>query len=333
MPNGEHYSDHKLDLESLSLYSLLNEPDTEIIKHDRDFDDYDDYWGDITQVVGYDNGLVCLASKRGDVFLWNPSTGESNGLPDLIPESKYFLAFGFCYDELNDDYKVFSICDRYKVSVYSLKNDELRMIADFPYEIRSYHIYYKGMFANEAMHWACRPVGRESKIIVALDIKTETFGEVLPPIYGEGECRWLLGTFGTSLSFCRFDSTYADFWVMKYGTEESWTKLFTIPYVDGPKDQFSSEDLLYPNIDREANLIRPTELSFLKPINITVNGEIIMMLNSHIQLYNPKDSIYKELFDRGECYEYHRDTGPFIFTRGFNCDVNAYVESLISPYL
>lgn len=117
----------------------------------------------------------------------------------------------------------------------------------------------------------------------------------------------------------------------KSGVEKSWTKLFTIPYVDRPKDRLL--EMLYPNIDRERNLDRPTELSFLKPINISVNGEIIMMLNSHIQLYNPKDNTYKELFDRGECHEYPRDEGRFMYRYGFNCDVNTYVESLISPYL
>lgn len=55
-----------------------------------------------------------------------------------------------------------------------------------------------------------------------------------------------------------------------------------------------------------------------------MNGDIIMMLNSRIQLYNPNDNTYKELFDRGKEYDY--DTG-------YHCDLEPYVESLVSPHL
>lgn len=147
MPNGEHYPNERLNLESLSLYSLLNEPNTELIKHDYNFDDHD-YSDDITHIVGCCNGLVCLASRVCEVFLWNPSTGEWRMLPDLIPESNYFHACGFFYDESDDDFKVYSIFKRNKVSVYSLKTDDLRMIAYFPYKVLPFDMYYKGMFAK-----------------------------------------------------------------------------------------------------------------------------------------------------------------------------------------
>lgn len=48
------------------------------------------------------NGLVCLAS-RSDVLLWNLSTDELRELPNLISQSYRVHAFGFCYDDSNDD--------------------------------------------------------------------------------------------------------------------------------------------------------------------------------------------------------------------------------------
>lgn len=166
--------------------------------------------------------------------------GESRKLPYLIPQRYYVLAYEFCYNESNDDFKVFSIFRpydpnlEYEILVYCLKSNGWRKIGDFPYAGNLYTMYWKGMFANETIHWVMRP-DEKSKIIVSLDIKTETFGEVLHPNYGEDACRWTLGTFGKSLSFCKFGSTHADFLVMKKcGTEESWTKLFTILYMDRP---------------------------------------------------------------------------------------------------
>lgn len=41
--------------------------------------------------------------------MWNPSTGEFRELPNLISQKYRVCAFGFCYDEVNDDFKVFSI--------------------------------------------------------------------------------------------------------------------------------------------------------------------------------------------------------------------------------
>lgn len=187
----------------------------------------------------------------------------------------------------------------------------------FPYAgYKLSKLYSRGLFANEAIHWVVRP-NKKSKTIVSLHIKTETFGKILPPKSGKNACRWTLCTFGKNLSFCEFGSTCADFWVLKKcGLEESWTKLFSIPCMDRPAWLICGTQ--YPTNDIDMNVERLTLLSYLKPVNISMDGDIIMMLNSWIQLYNSKDNAYKELFD---C------------TIGYQCDVETYVESLVSPLL
>lgn len=99
---------------------------------------------------------------------------------------------GFCYDESNDDFKVFTIFgyEEFKVAVYSLKSDSWRIIGDFSF--------------------------------------------ALPNHIGETACRMTLGTFDKSLSILYKFKTHADLWVMKEcGLDESWTKLFTIPHMNG----------------------------------------------------------------------------------------------------
>lgn len=112
-------------LSSCSVNSLLND-ETDYVT-DESYHPGDDN----IRVVGYCNGLFCVSSRMTSgeaIFLWNPFTGISRRLPKH--EHKH-VADGFCYDESNDDYKVFSTFgpgdDReYKVSVYSSKSGLLK---------------------------------------------------------------------------------------------------------------------------------------------------------------------------------------------------------------
>lgn len=281
--------------EGHSLNSLLNEPLTD----DTMQLDYPD---DVERVVGCCNGMVCLLCNIFDkiyVALWNPSTGKSKTLPRprMIFENAC-TRYGFCYDESCDEYKVFVIFGcrpyEYKVSVYSSKSDYWRIIEDFPFA----EVLSEGNYVNGAMYWVVGTSDvkfnhQKSEIIVSLDIKTDTYREILQPNYGEGAYDWSLGTFGKSLSIvCKFE-TRADLWAMKeYGTDKFWTKLFTIPYTG-----------------------TLTRSSHLKPICISVNGDLVLSFDSTIVLYNSKDNKYK-----GQLHNFYGDT----------LDVHTYVESLVS---
>lgn len=291
--------DHLL---TYSIYSLLREPFTQI------------FWCAgpcINSIVGNCNGLLVGIDLFADsrLILWNPFTRKFKHLPKLdwicsIPESKY----GFCYDEPNDDYKVFAISPAKpdyntfvssRVYVYSLKCDcWWRLIGDFPFRLASSYFsspgFDDGNFANGSIYWSVTPQ-IQKKTIVSLDIKTETWREVLLPNFGDGVYNWTLGTFGKSLSvLCQFKDEYAcaDLWIMK---EMQWTKLFTVPYVD--------------------QLITPD--SYLKPICITKNGDIMLNLNRVVALYNPTEKTFKDLL-RDQFADFK---------------VYPYVESLVSPHL
>ncbi|XP_017233353.1 F-box/kelch-repeat protein At3g23880, partial [Daucus carota subsp. sativus] len=267
----------ELVLTGCSVHSLIN---GEVTKSDKLYNPVKDMdnW---TYVVGYCNGLVCLACFDGSVFLWNPSTTESTRLPKYgIPHT----VFGFGYDERKDDYKVFTIIgDREnKVSVYSSNSGCWRVIGEFPFGKLSFETC-RGQFAFGALHWLVNQGDRRKDIIVALDMNTETHREVLQPDFGEDVYDLTLGTLGNSLSVvCQYKSG-ADIWVMKeHGVAESWTKLFTfwIP-VDLPWK---------PRI---------------RPICMLVNGDVIMLSDLTMILFNPGTEEIQMLFDTWENPSYN----------------------------
>lgn len=86
------------------------------------------------------------------------------------------ICYGFCFDEFNDDFKVFAIFGRsskYEVSVYSSKSDSWRLIGDFPFRV----VWSDGKFANGAIYW----VVEEPVFIISFDIKTEMYRNIMLP--------------------------------------------------------------------------------------------------------------------------------------------------------
>lgn len=297
--NGEpeHVSGLVKSFTSLSLYSLVNDMLIEPIEHD--------YLGDkLKYIVGHCKGLVCVVvvGKGNDyVLLWNPSTRISRRLPKL----EYNVCrFGFGYDELTNDFKVVAIvsCNdpKCEVSIYSTKTDSWRMIGDFPFKDEPDD---DGIFTNGAVHWIVRPSMQfnhpKSIVIVSLDLKTETFREILPPECGKDVYCCTLGTFGKDLSFCEFDyaSARAKLWIMKKcDVQEWWTQIVTIPCT---------------------NLISLRRF-YMKPIQFSVNGDVILNSESNLRLYSFKDNTDRKLLDR---------------ERGWLSGADTYVESLVSPLL
>lgn len=294
-----------LKIETCSIYSFIYETVTETTKLDFPRKRVDDW----TYVVGSCNGLVCLACYDGRTFLWNPTTRKSRRLPKVPKHKHAHTVFGFGYDELKDDYKVFTVVgdSSYKVSVYSSKSDCWRMInGDFPF---TKDFIERGKFAYGAIHWEFNPAKKEfnptkkkkkieKKIIASLDVKTEAYREVCQPKYGEDLMDWTLGTFRQSLSIlCRHENC-ADFWVMKeYGAEESWTKLFTLPF-----------PWMFPQL--------------INPICNCESGDVMLMIEHDIGVCNPKRGPV------GKSQASYKNPSDSTFRETM---VYTYVESLVSP--
>ncbi|KAK6133788.1 hypothetical protein DH2020_032499 [Rehmannia glutinosa] len=251
-------------------------------------------------IVGSCNGLICIAIDENDMFLWNPSTRTSKKLPPAAVKMKqgFYYIWGFGYNEFDDDYKVVGIFSVFGngcvyesvVKVYSLRTNSWKRIEDFKGGIP---LDDSGKFASGKLHFPATQGMLDSKWdIVSLDLKSEVYGIVEQPNYGEGPFDSSLGVLGGCICvLCDYQKTQADLWVLKeYGIKESWTKVVTIPYIDDPGKYLYSH-----------------------PLCMLPNGEILLVFGMQLVVYNPKDNCFR-----------HPETGnlgPFL-------EADIYVESL-----
>ncbi|KAK9078956.1 hypothetical protein SSX86_000625 [Deinandra increscens subsp. villosa] len=290
----------KINLKSCSLYDVLYHNSAHALleldyplKHPRK-----SVW-----IVGSCNGLVCIAIQEDTLFIWNPSTRKSNRLPNCARSKSQpgcYVLYGFGYQELADDYKLVEIAcifkDRAKydtlVKIYSLKKGNWHKIAAFPHGIP---LDDSGKFSNGALHWAAsKDFGSTySWMIVSLDLAKETYGEILQPVYDEGDKDLTLGALEECLCvLCNYRGIRAELWVMKvYGVKDSWTKLVSIPYFTDPgRDQFSV------------------------PFCISNDGKMLLQFGSKLIVYDSKNSSSSNIQNLDECLE-----------------ACTFVESLVSP--
>ncbi|XP_023736405.1 F-box/kelch-repeat protein At3g23880 isoform X1 [Lactuca sativa] len=288
----------RINLKSSPLYDVLYAESVNLLEHDYPLKHpYKSIW-----IAGSCNGLLFIAVEDDDLFLWNPGTRKSNRLPDVgfnVRSGSYVL-YGFGYDESKDDYKVVGISCVFRsggnynirVKIYSMKLGNWKNIGAFPHGIP---LDDSGKLSNGALHWAAsQDFGSfYSWRIISLDLAKETYGEILQPVYDEGNKDLTLGALGESLCvLCDYSKIRADVWVMKvYGVKDSWTKLVSIPYLTDPgRDQFSV------------------------PLCISNDGKVLLQFGAKLVLYDSKNLSFSEIHNIDECHEAY-----------------TFVESLVSP--
>ncbi|XP_076948104.1 F-box/kelch-repeat protein At3g23880-like [Bidens hawaiensis] len=237
-------------------------------------------------IVGSCNGLLCMMdAEMGVRFIWNPSTRKANQLPPsgyINTRPDWHVRLGFGYQESTGDYKVVELSFNNKdkretfVKIYSLKSGNWKNIGVCPHRYSFYDGF--GKFCNGALHWvASKDDGSSSYswLIVSLDLAKETYGEVLQPVYEEGDKDLALGSLKEWLCvLCDYRGIRADVWVMKvYGVKDSWTKLVSIPY--------STDPWMEP---------------FLMPLCISSDGKCLLKFEFGIIIvYDYKNSSYSEI--------------------------------------
>lgn len=267
---------------------------------------------DYGSFLGSCRGLLCVDNYIDgelNLHLWNPSTRESKRIPEFIlPTTNsgrmrrdcVFGAFGFGYDDSNDDYKVVFYCnakrDRLEaqVHVYSLRKNSWRRIRAYCcFSVDYAHPVY---YVNGVLHWMAWPSldpGDPRRSILSFNLAKETFLEILQPNYGDGSWLWSIGVLEESLCVLSDNSEYrADVWVMKeYGVELSWTKLLAISYAENPGlFRPFPFDGCEPNLDTDKADRRPL------PFTMAKKGEIVLDVGRDLVLYNYKDETFKYSF-------------------------------------
>ncbi|XP_075086382.1 F-box/kelch-repeat protein At3g23880-like [Nicotiana tabacum] len=196
----------------------------------------------------------------------------------------FVSAYGFGYNESQDDYKVVKVepsCKRNEfgefellndVSVYSLKTNSWEMILEkFP------SVCFRNdpaKFVSGRLHWIATR-NRDNIgpwFIASLNLIDLTYEEVaLPPYVDNDNIKWKLGILGGNLClFCHYNNILMDVWIMmENGVVESWTKVVSIPYF--------------------------VELDYgLWPIFISQNDDIFLQGCSSLLLYNSTHNDLKQ---------------------------------------
>ncbi|XP_050241390.1 F-box/kelch-repeat protein At3g23880-like [Quercus robur] len=241
------------------------------------------------EILGSCNNLL-LVYCCFYLYLWNPSSGTHDMFEldyDSTDYSCGVLMCGLGYDSSSDDYKAVLVShtesppgspnndyytlESFSISTYSFRTNTLKEIDDneFPYNFDS---DTQGVTLNGAPHWVLRREEYNTEVnynsiamvLVYFDPAKEHFYELPLPCMLDKHYEFELGVLGGCLSLTCDDydpsGSHFETWVMKkYGVEESWEKLFVIPYFE----------------------------EHLRPLCFTKNGDVLMEANrKKIVIYN-----------------------------------------------
>ncbi|GAU13408.1 hypothetical protein TSUD_127040 [Trifolium subterraneum] len=268
------------------------------------------------EIVGSCNGIIFL-TQQTMLILWNPSIRKAKKLPSF--EEPYYGvpygSYGFGYDLVTGNYKVVALLRpssssshdlvrKAQVKIHTLGTNFWKKIGDFPFD--SIPDIVAARFLSGAINWlASKRWGVSPCFIVSLDLGTESYQKVsLPPHFEEVDvCSLSLNV----LMDCLCIISGHDVWIMKeYGNKESWTKLYTVPYLRDPGKSHYLTKALYIFEDDRLLLECMADWGF------------------KLIVYDPKISTSKFV-------EFENNESVYDSTYGGQPEPEICVESLISP--
>ncbi|KAL2341217.1 hypothetical protein Fmac_009157 [Flemingia macrophylla] len=254
-------------------------------------------------IVGSCDGILCFAVNQSLVLLWNPCIRKFKTLPPLNNQHREgsYTIFGFGYDSFSACYKVVAVfsyeCDadangyKSEVKVLTLGTESWRVVPDFPSVVP---LDESGKFVSGSVNWLAYK-SSPSSVIVSLDLQKECFEEVLQPDYGDVAVLDLtLGVLRHRLCVIAHGYDLLDVWLMQdYGNRESWTKLFSFPFLETP-DSFP----------------------WVKALSLSEDDQLLLEFGSKLVVYNTRDGTFDtpQIQDINDCLA-----------------SEVYIESLISP--
>ncbi|CAK8564709.1 unnamed protein product [Lathyrus sativus] len=194
------------------------------------------------------HGILCLADHyQYTVVLWNPSVRKFKILPPFeYPKygTKVHVNHGFGYDRVSGHYKVVVRYhkrstgsgiheDTTTVKVLTLGTDYWKTVPTFPFG--TIFDFDAGKCVSGTINWLAytKTYRVVQPFIVSFDLAKESFQKIFLPHHGRRDgCNLTLLVWKDCLGIiCDHDV-----WVMKtYGVQESWTKLFSVSYLEDPR--------------------------------------------------------------------------------------------------
>ncbi|XP_074306611.1 F-box protein CPR1-like [Silene latifolia] len=269
-------------------------------------------WCSCTRILGSYNGLVAISLNNKSI-LWNPLTKRHSSIPMTIlddDDGGSQLLYGLCYDGVKDEYSVV-LWSNYQsppvspsnfngevtyetvdVSLYNFKDGSVKtMEIDYSSNMRLFHksLYCRdmGKVICGLPHWVVELYDFRDPFvkngILYFDLKDEKFKQMPRPYndYGRDDKRLLgLATIDDENNLgCVFHdkvNTSLELWVMKeYGNSESWSNLFTIPYMNVTVNN------------------RHKSIKYIDVLGFMPNGELLLYVNGkRLWIYD---------FQKGNC--------------------------------
>ncbi|KAL4616413.1 hypothetical protein ACB092_07G197100 [Castanea dentata] len=209
-------------------------------------------------LVGFCNGLFCLASRDNDlnhiIYLWNPSIRMFKKLlatpfTDEDKKEHKRSVVGLAYNSQNNDFKILRLLSVFlgpeaEAEIYSLGTDSWRKVVISMESLRGYEpnfgrivkIHPPCTFFNGALHTVA--ITSRHRFILSFDVNDESFREIMLPCNPLDVATSVtqLALFKGSLALFVFsDSIWGalcNIWVMEeYGVAESWTRKYTLPII------------------------------------------------------------------------------------------------------
>ncbi|XP_058786770.1 F-box/kelch-repeat protein At3g23880-like [Vicia villosa] len=205
-------------------------------------------------IVASCDGILCLCDKRkGCVALWNPSIRKFKESPPFENTqilNQVYTTFGFGYDRVSDNYKVVvlyytegNLLDTTKVKVHTLGTNLWKTAESFPFGAVCDE--QPGTFVSGTINWMAYTEWRRKGLlfIVSFDLGTDSYRKLLPPHHAEIRPDYLRLSV---LRDCLCLISDHHIWVMKeYGIQDSWTKLFSVSYMQHPTKCYALYKVLY----------------------------------------------------------------------------------------
>ncbi|XP_058206270.1 F-box protein CPR1-like isoform X2 [Rhododendron vialii] len=273
---------HSINRREASSRDLILKP---MISNNKNFNNIN--------ILGSCNGLL-LVSQRADLYLWNPSTGECTKMLSLVADGSedyhVIASSGLCYDSLMDDYKAVMVNGGLATIVsFKRRNWTTKICLSHGDDGE---VWNSGPLVNGKLHWMIAHYGEgnmdfPTNWIVCFDPLTDEFVELpMPPNNGERNMIVMgLGVLDGCLCMTRcvcesgdgVEPIFFEVLVMEeYCVEEPWTSAFIMSknFIRVPS----------PNWDYRLDLY-----GTLVPFCFTTSGEVLIMVNRELLLYNPNE--------------------------------------------
>ncbi|PNX80590.1 F-box/kelch-repeat protein [Trifolium pratense] len=185
------------------------------------------------------DGIFCFAIDELSALLFNPSIRKFKLLPPLEnPQQNHYVhtKYTLLYHRFTNNYKIVAVSSRRNrpidVHSHAFGTNYWTRIQNIPFKCRFHGM---GISVGDTVNWLVYDVGNRLWVILSLDLEDDSYQKFLHPFSNEPyNFNKVVVSQELKGCFCIVSQrpNFSDVWIMKeHGNEQSWTKLFSVPYM------------------------------------------------------------------------------------------------------